>query len=76
MNAPKKIYINPSDKTWYKFPWGEDSVEYTRTDAFIEKVKEFLSKEENIPLWSTRGGDFGCDTPKLVENFINFMKGE
>ena len=46
------------------------------TEAFIEKAEEFLSKESNIPLWEGYNGDFGCDTPKLVEKFINHMKGE
>lgn len=44
MEAPKKIYLYPSDRAgedyedeWGTMPWGEDYVEYTRTDAFIEK---------------------------------------
>ena len=47
--APERIYLYPSDRAgeayedeWGDRPWG-DSVEYTRTDAFIEKVCEWLS---------------------------------
>ena len=69
--VPEKFYlpIDDSLKTY-------EEIEYIRTDAFIEKAKEFLSKESNIPLWEDRGGNFGCDIPKLVEKFINYMKGE
>lgn len=83
MEAPEKIYIikynDYSDREIMNaFTKKEqvDDIEYTRTEAFIEKAKEFLLKESNIPLWDDRGGNFGCDTPKLVENFIKYMKGE
>lgn len=75
--VPEKFYlpIDDSLKTYARKDSYEE-IEYIRTDAFIEKAKEFLSKESNIPLWEDRGGNFGCDTPKLVEKFINYMKGE
>ena len=75
--VPEKMYlpIDDSLKTYARKDSYEE-IEYIRTDAFIEKAKEFLSKESNIPLWEDRGGNFGCDTSKLVENFINYMKGE
>lgn len=45
MAAPEKIYLYPSDRAgeeyedeWGTKPWGEDYVEYTRTDAFIDKM--------------------------------------
>lgn len=48
--APKKIYLYPSDRAgeeyedeWGTFPWGEDYVEYTRTDAFIEKACDWIN---------------------------------
>ena len=51
--APEKIYLYPSDRCgeeyeaeWGDKPWGEDYVEYTRTDAFIEKVWDWI--EDNI----------------------------
>ena len=51
MEAPKKIYLYPSDLAgveydaeWGDKPWGEDCVEYTRTDAFIEKALKFLDE--------------------------------
>lgn len=49
MEAPEKIYIHPDigDKNFIK-PWlpkrfNQNSVEYTRTDASIEKAANFLS---------------------------------
>ena len=48
--APKKIYLYPSDRAgeeyedeWGTFPWCEDYVEYTRTDAFIEKACDWIN---------------------------------
>jgi hypothetical protein len=47
MEAPEKIYLtedNPS-KEWYRTKQvGFDSIEYTRTDAFIEKACVKLKK--------------------------------
>ena len=79
--APEKIYVNithPISNEYTEIIAFEDGdgIEYTRTDVFIEKAKEFLLKESNIPLWDDIGENFGCDTPKLVENFIKYMKGE
>ena len=82
MNAPEKIYLfkNPIteelDDRWLSNRSCDDDIEYVFADAFIEKAKEFLSKESNIPLWEGYNDTFGCDTRKLVENFINYMKEE
>ena len=81
--APEKIYRtttyldNDRGKTLWKTKpvAGAENIEYTRTDAFIEKVCEFLSNEANIPLWEDNN-TFGCDTTKLIENFKNYMKRE
>lgn len=35
--APEKLYMN-----WVNYPLEEMQVEYTRTDAFIEKAVNFL----------------------------------
>jgi hypothetical protein len=92
MEAPKKIYIqrfNVSeedakfkrvlyfDDVWTEEPEpGCENVEYTRTDAFIEKACEFLANDANIPLWEGYNDTFGCDTSRLVNNFKKYMKGE
>lgn len=80
MEAPKKIYLEkvypdngvlPNGLNYNPSP---GDIEYTRTDAFIEKACEFLSNKANIPLWEGYAYTFGCDTTKLVENFKNYMK--
>ena len=76
MEAPKKIYICPSDlagidyeEEWLEFPWGDNNIEYTRTDAFIEKAWNWI--EDNILSVNQQ------DKSRLYfEQFMNYMKGE
>lgn len=85
MKAPEKIYLYPSDRAgeeyddeWGDKPWGEGCVEYTRTDAFIEKVCDWLSKHfyddgsykfyDNDGMW--------IDADSIIDDFKNYMKGE
>ena len=51
------------------------AVEIAREEV-IERVVKFLSKEENIPLWDDRGGDFGCDNVLLIKNLKQAIKDE
>lgn len=50
MKAPEKIYLCPSelagidyDNEWLESPL-DDSIEYTRTDAFIEKAEKWMKE--------------------------------
>jgi hypothetical protein len=74
MKAPEKIYLRKRNKLqlevvcdkWYETDpqniYG--SVEYTRTDAFIEKAAKWINEHTSL-------------SEKLViENFRKFMKGE
>lgn len=72
MKAPEKIYLNPaldvliealSEKT-------EDDVEYTRTDAFIEKAQEFFRQSNH--LFSLDG----MELSHFIDDFRKYMKGE
>ena len=71
--APEKIYIfdNPIlDFTKLNVRQGDDDIEYTRTDAFIEKVEEYIYKQLNE-------GRIECgDIEKFIKDFKNYMKGE
>ena len=82
MKAPEKIYVH---KTLY---WGlmansknivENSIEYTRTDAFIERVARYLEYKLNDRVEIQVDGTL---IPSLtskaafIEEFINYMKGE
>lgn len=71
MEAPEKIYLYPSDRCgeeyeaeWGDKPWGEDYVEYTRTDAFIEKACKWLK--------SKGGFTIGFDGA-TVRDFLEFI---
>jgi hypothetical protein len=59
--APEKIYMN-----WVNYPLEEIQVEYTRTDAFINKACEWL--ENNLQ--GIVGGSI------YMEDFRKYMKGE
>lgn len=69
-NAPEKIYVdNPNHDFWYRTK-NENSIEYTRTDAFVEKATKWLL---------TNASDYcilhnSYDTKELVEDFVNAMK--
>lgn len=73
--APEKIYLfeNPisgyPDDRWLGSRSGEDDVEYTTTDAFIEKAWDWI--EDNI--MSTNQRD---ESLVYFEQFRNYMKGE
>lgn len=81
-NAPDKIYLYPSelagidyDEEWLESPCGDNSIEYIRTDVFIEKVKEAFCKAtcNGHPPRSTCTSLGTC---KEHDNFVNYMKGE
>ena len=68
--APKKIYIQPNAHDgWFETNNPTESlVEYTRTDAFIEKACEWLQEQEEITSLIFQE-DF-------LERFKKYMKGE
>lgn len=70
MEAPEKIWMT-DDWVWQfddKDFMGEDSIEYTRTDAFIEKAENFLYEKLN-------SGKMECgDITVFIEKFRNYMK--
>ena len=81
--APEKIYIIPhtdySDRQIMNaFTEKEDStdIEYTRTDAFIEKAYEFFDEH----LWEYINVKANCDTfinidvDKFKDDFKNYIK--
>ena len=82
METPEKIYLYPSDRAgeeyeneWGTFPWGEDCVEYIRTDAFIEKACENLKKlmYDNLMFQGRLHREEVINS--FVEDFKNYMKG-
>lgn len=78
-NAPEKIYLKPlhmedGESVLRRCTFerqDENQIEYTRTDAFIEKACEFL--EDRIAHESI---DYPMATHWLIDDFRNYMKGE
>lgn len=67
-NALEKLYLLPNGLVSYCRNTDND-VEYTRTDAFIEKAAEWLNNFYNKDTHS-------CLIDEDIEKFINYMKGE
>ena len=83
--APEKIYISNFDiealpkseqlsERWHEVSTQETDIEYTRTDAFIEKAEMYLKGRllRYIDL-CVRG--VGISTEEFIEKFKNYMKG-
>jgi hypothetical protein len=79
MKAPEKIYLRKRNKLplevvcdkWYETDLQNiyGSVEYTRTDAFIEKACEFFA-----PYIPDNSG--GYERAAVIEDLKNYIKGE
>ena len=72
MEAPEKIYISTilaANVVRYK---EEGSIEYTRTDAFIEKARKWFERQNE---WRDIDGIRNCDMEDF-EDFRKYMKGE
>ena len=79
-NAPERLYLSKTIYSTYLYqvpdPDDKTVVEYTRTDAFIEKACEWI-REFNNHHYIMRYSD-SCEPPlsELTEWFKNYMKGE
>ena len=70
-NLPDKIWINPSiDLPKLNGIIDKNSVQYTITDAFIEKACEWLYLQLNEINME------GEDMKNFLKDFKNYMKGE
>ena len=67
-NAPEKIYIQPNthDGWFERNNLTESLIEYTRTDAFIDKACLYLFENYHGEKLSLR----------MIENFRKYLKGE
>ena len=70
-NAPEKLYLSKNIYSTFVYqvpdPDDETAVEYTRTDAFIEKACEWLSKHAKKYYFNKDGHYLGTD--ELIEDF-------
>jgi len=84
--APENIYLLPDDRNstnlsicWYEAPYSTGAIEYTRTDAFIEKVINFLNyKLYDVVATQVSGTIIPHHVAKqeLIEDFRKYMEGE
>lgn len=85
--APEKIYITNYDiealpkneqlsERWHEVSTKDTDIEYTRTNAFIEKATEWLRKNaDNYTWYDESEGESGM-VDGFIEVFKNYMKGE
>ena len=83
---PEKIYLTTDGNNSFVFTQkrsDNEGIEYTRTDALIEKACKFLNKE--LPITDLSSSNmlditfkvFDKENKKVfIENFKAFMKGE
>lgn len=78
-NAPEKIYLQDSMSTdtvgdlwpeWFDAKVSDDSIEYVRTDAFIERAEEFIYIALNDGIMGT------ANIEDFMRLFKNYLKGE
>lgn len=82
--APEKIYrrregmyIKYSDYKPHTIHFNDPKpVEYTRTDAFIEKACEWLRKNADDYTWYDETEHESGMVDEFIEVFRNYMKGE
>ena len=82
--APEKIYLfeNPIDNTpddrWLSKRYCKDDIEYTRTDAFIEKAEKYFIEKFEVEDYNDYidvDGSTIFNYGRFVEDFKNYMKG-
>ena len=76
MKAPEKLYLDATSKcgdTVFTIKNNDTDIEYTRTDAFIEKACEWL--KNNIDSYNTTN-EFEHWFDEMFEDFKHYMKGD
>lgn len=75
-NTPEIIWIDPaSDLQKLSGHIDNDSIEYIKKDAFIEKACEFL-KSYRQEIYDGEGYIAGIVNDETIEDFKKYMKGE
>lgn len=81
--APEKIYLQPSEIKRLPYqnifcvrPLADNSIEYTRTDAFIEKACSWLKENKDKYLYNTGEKDEYIPTcsGKMIDDFRKYME--
>ena len=76
IKAPEKIYLD-EDESWHLTNPNGNSIEYTRTDAFIDKAVSWLKNHYRDYMYNPTGkrleSFFGGD---MCNDFEDYIKGE
>ena len=72
--APEKIYVSQHSGLHSYKKTNEDDIEYTRTDAFIEKACEWLKSNLNDYAGEDDKRNIVPFDDAIYENFKNYMK--
>lgn len=74
--APENLYTDSNGNNPMLKRYLDSDVEYTRTDAFIEKAAEWLKKNADDYTWydETEGESGMVDG--FIDDFKKYMKGE
>ena len=80
--APEKLYLDTTDNpdnVWlraFRPPFNTCGIEYTRTDAFIEKAEKYLEDQFIKDVSVLAGGVVHINFTTAIKNFVNYIKGE
>ena len=73
--APEKIWINsPQDLPCSSVD--SNSIEYTRTDVFVEKAEKYLTEKFIKDVSILAMGGVSINFAPAISNFLKYMKGE
>ena len=76
MEAPEKVWINKDHAVYFQPPKSGEYLEYTRTDAFIEKATQFLyDYNQKQVLKHGARATLGCGEYTInVDDFRKYME--
>ena len=77
--APEKLYFGVADKSVldiFSTKERDDEIEYTRTDAFIEKAENFLEMLGYGFTITDNITHTNYDKEQLIDDFRKYMEGE
>ena len=80
--APERIWIDNLDEGfWFESPSGNKSIEYTRTDAFIEKACAWIRTHSEADYFelipdANYCGAGNLNKKRMIEDFKKYIRGE
>ena len=79
MEAPEKLYLHPTAKgkvgaSWLTFKLTNEDIEYTRTDAFIDKACKWLDNHNDYQRVHDNGRGVRFDMTQCIIDFRKAME--